>query len=115
MALLGKKRKRNKKIKRVILKELTTTFKGISILIFIGFMCFLYVYQNVCILRAGYRIENKQKKLDELNQKVLNLKVIIAKIESPSFIKKRIKQFGLHLKPCDEDNVVWVRKDDKEI
>ncbi len=79
MLLGNSRRKRNKrKIKRVALREITATFKGISLLILIAFMAFLYAYQSICILRTGYRIEQKQKKLDELSQKVLNLKVIIS-------------------------------------
>ncbi|MCK5706950.1 MAG: hypothetical protein KAI43_04800 [Candidatus Aureabacteria bacterium] len=103
-------RKKNKKkyLKRVVVRETVLTLKSISLLLVIGFFAFLYVYQNIYVLRAGYRIKTKQKKVEELEQKILNLKVIISKIESPAFVKKKINQYGLKLKPCEEESIIKI-------
>lgn len=102
-------------MKRVVVREMVFTIKSISILLVIGFLTFLYAYQSVYILRSGYRIKVKQEKLEELDQKILNLKVIISKIESPSFVKKRIQQSGLTLKPCDEESIVRIEHEKTKI
>ena len=103
-------RKKNKKkyLKRVVVREVVFTLKSISILLSIGFFAFIYVYQSITILRAGYRIKKKEERVEELDQKILNLQVIISKIESPAFLKKRIIDSGLNLKPCEEDSIIRV-------
>ena len=107
-------RKNSKKyLKRVIIREAIITLKSISILIVLGCLGFLYAYQSVYILRTGYSIKAKEQKVDEVTQQVLNLKVVISKIESPEFVKKKIVEHGLNLNPCDEDSIVRV-SDEKE-
>ena len=109
--------KRNKKkyFKKVVVREIVFTLKSITILLSVCFFAFLYVYQGITILRAGYRIRKKEEKLEELDQKILNLQVIISKIESPSFIKKRIIDSGLNLKPCEEESIIRVKYEKAEI
>ena len=109
------RRNRKKYLKRVILREAAITLKSIGILLSICFFAFLYVYQSITILRTGYRIKQKEEKLEELDEKILNLQVVISKIESPSFVKKRIIESGLNLKPCNEESIIRVSNEKTKI
>ena len=102
-------------MKKVIVRDAVFTFRSISILMSICFFAFLYVYQGIYILRAGYRIKEKEKKCEKLEQKILNLQVIISKIESPTFVKRRIREHGLKLEPCDEESVVRITYEKAQI
>lgn len=105
---MRRKKSKKKYFKRVVIKEALFTFKSVCVLLTICFFGFLYVYQGIYILRSGYRIKTKEKKVEGLDQKILNLKVIISKIESPAFIKKKITEYGLRLKPCEEESIVKI-------
>ena len=115
MRLNIKRRNKKKYFKRVVIREVALTLKSISILLSICFLAFIYVYQSITILRTGYRIKKKEEKFEELDQKILNLQVVISKIESPSFVKKRIVESGLKLKPCEEESIIRVKHERTEI
>ena len=57
----------------------------------------LYVHQETAVLRVSYSIEKKERELARLSEEYKTIHYQVARLRSPSFLNRQMKEHALNL------------------
>jgi cell division protein FtsL len=88
----------------VVLRTFAFLVMGVCLALF-------YVWQNVQLVRVGYRIKEKEKIVMELTKRTKSLEIDLSMLKMPSRILSKIKDDGLELNIPELSQIVRIQEE----